>query len=451
MATVVYNDYNIPNVFGKIKYTEDYISVLYVINFLLIANSASALITLYNTAVAKLTERNKSFKLNFGTTPSEEVSYSHTENTGFLSEGTVLKINSELSTETTRHCVFSCLIKLPFDQSTYNFRQNASFEFFYLPTKQKLCNFKVTYTAGGSNSAYDNYLLYAKTWATGILARFASTFEIIKENISEEQEEKILNASITYKEIISNQAGIALRDDPKLVDIKILYKLNLPQETGYPVSSNIGNNVNPSGSVILFFNCPINKELLNDNQISSYYHGTIRPYLISKQYEYLNLTHYNTLDGNKPYVVSEDYSLDNHSAILSGKVVFSVPSNGRVAVFNEVYTTHEDKRLVYLKLWDGKDDTYSIWTTGRSLIIERVITIGKLEQRTIEPTQLQGSYLLLKRSVSDVIKKFNHYTGTAPINPYLYITTIKEVYLYNIQTKLEPSYTVVETSYGGMS
>ena len=49
---------------------------------------------------------------------------------------------------------------------------------------------------------------YAKTWAGTILSGLGGTYELVSESMNLEQENKILNASLTYKEILSNHTKI---------------------------------------------------------------------------------------------------------------------------------------------------------------------------------------------------------------------------------------------------
>jgi hypothetical protein len=443
MATLVYNGYSIPNIIGKIKYNENYQNIQVIVDFLLIAESSSALITLYNNAREKLTEKNKDLVLSFGIVPSAELDFSHNLNTGFLSEGSILKLDSELSTETTRHCSFICKIKLPFSQSSYNYRQNASFNIEYLPTKIRVVNFNITYTAGGANSAYQNYNLYAKTWCESILARFGSIFEIIKEKIDSEQEEKILTANIIYKEIISNQKA-GSKDNVNLIDIKLVYKIRLEQKTGYPISADTGTSVHPSSMIQLDFLCPCNKETLTDITMSSYYHNTIRPYIISRILNILNINEYSTLDINNLYFEREEYAVDIFTSLIVGKLDIVIPPKSKFILFSENYSVNKDEKLTTIKLWDGQDNTYSVWTTGSSSVITRIITIGMLDQVPIEPNLLSSTtYLLLNREVNQSKNRLSQTTKESGVvsDNILYLKKIKEVYLLAINNnKIKESY-----------
>ena len=168
MVVVNYNSYNVPNIYGKYTLAEDEKTATFTCTFLIKSDTAANLVAACNTAKAALTEINKDFSFTFDGTA--EIAYSHSSNTGFLSRPRLTVLNNELSTGTSRPYSFTVQIQLPFDQTGYSYRREASFTVNYSPNRGRTVSFKMVYTAGGSNSALDNYLAGTggKNWASTI-------------------------------------------------------------------------------------------------------------------------------------------------------------------------------------------------------------------------------------------------------------------------------------------
>lgn len=400
MPSIVYNSYNLPKVIKKFNYNEDEKSINVSCEFLVTAASAGGLVTACQAAEEALTEINKNFSLSFG--GSSELSFSHSANTGFLARPKLTKLKNKLATACSRPYSFSVNIQLPFAQSGYNYRREASFSITYAPTRQRTVNFRCLYTAGGVNSALQNYLAGTggKAWAATILSALGGNYELISENISEEHEQKILNASFSYKEILAKQSSASL-NVAAIVDPRASYSCQIANEVGMCVS-NAGYLAVPVVTIAVNYSCRIDFDQVPDEvDIEDVYQTTVKPWLIAHTRDILGLSNYSQA-GSQYIIQSESKNIDPHNYVVSGTLTFTAPQTmSSIIRLDENLSTSDDFGISATKIWDGNAHTYNTWGIGAKRSLSRSISIARLGQEPAVPVPYtdgsSGKWMLLSR------------------------------------------------------
>ncbi|RLD10045.1 MAG: hypothetical protein DRI56_03215 [Chloroflexota bacterium] len=446
MVTITYNGYTLPNTIEKFSLNENEKQVSISCTFLLLSTSAGGLVDLCQEAEEKLTEINKDFTLKLGGV--EEFNLSHSANTGFLARPTLTKIANETATKVSRAYQFSLVIQLPFDQTGYDYRREGSFTITYAPSRRRTVSFQCLYTAGGSNSALQNYQAATggKNWATSVLAALGGNYELVAESIREEQEEKILNATLTYKEILSNQASGTM-DVAAIIDPNVNYSVRYAQEIGV---SGAGYAAIPATTVSISYNCTISKDVVGtDTDLEEVYQDTVKPWLIEHVWDMLDLGDYSQ-SGRSYIVQSESKTVNPYNWTISGGLTFIAPnSNSAVIALSESIAISNDKGLTAEKLWDGQDYTYNIYGIGQQKTLNRNISVTKLSSPPAEPPEYNddspGIWLLRNRTVRRQIKEFGAggVSNTQKMRVYFY--SFVDQYLY-----VEPFYSFTVIGEGGL-
>ena len=197
MVVAVYNGYTIPNITDKFHFSISYDKMSFSCVFVVLGTTAADLVSRCDAAEAALNNWNKNFTLTFGGTA--EYSYSHSDNTGFLGRTSLGKAAGKIDLALSRSYHFSFNCQLPADESGYNFRQEASVAVLAPIKSRRTISVAGKYTAGGSNSAYQNYTTYGPTWSDAIVASFG-TFELLDDHTSYESENKVLQFRRQYQE-----------------------------------------------------------------------------------------------------------------------------------------------------------------------------------------------------------------------------------------------------------
>lgn len=383
MPIVIYNGYTLPFVYGKFAVAENEKKFAFSCSFLVQATTSSLLVAACQEAEEKLTEKNKDFSLSLGGTG--EFDFKHTTNTGFLARPTLIKITDKIATGTSRTYKFQVKIQLPFSQTPYNYRREGNFRINYNSARQRIVNFTCQYTAGGANSALINYnsITGGKAWAATILLALGGNFELINENFQEEQEEKILNATIQYQEILAKQIGTSV-DSPAVINPSCNYSVDYAQVIGKAESS--GYKTYPLTTVRINYNATINKDIIaSDSDIEDVYQSQVKPWLISHAGDVLGLVEYDQT--STFYIVqSETKSVDPYSYKISGHLVFTAPKSSDVILeLSEIVTENRENGIVAEKLWDQENDTYNIYSIGGRRTLQRMIVILKLNNEPALP------------------------------------------------------------------
>lgn len=435
---IIYNGQTIPNTYSKFHFSIGYTKANLSCVFFVQEATAAALVASCNTIESKLKEKNADLTLSFGGTA--EYSYSHASNTGFLAKPQLTKVQSEICTETSRGYSFAVEIQLPFDQTGYNYRQDASFSVAYAGSRKRTVTFNVTYTAGGTNTALQNYTAYAKTWMASILLSLGGTYELVSENINPEEQIKKLSATVVYREILANETETSL-DDIDIVNANCSYSVQYGQEIGQYFESG-ESFARPPVTVNLSYSAEINKEtVLLDKDIEATYRTKIRPWLLKHTYSVLGLANRIHAGGNF-IMQSERYTINPYNYNVSGNLSFLAPASlGQIIDLMETRSTSTDNHITTQKLWDGKDHTYNMYSTGKQTYMDRTITISKLGSDTIDISPVEypddeGIWILLNRSQRKYKKKY----GTGGTGPHLsevtvHFQSVNERYIYVIPIK----------------
>jgi len=403
---IVYNGQTLPNTYSKFHFSIGYTKANLSCVFFVQEATAAALVAKCNTLEEKLKEKNADLTLSFGGTA--EYSFSHANNTGFLAKPQLTKAQSEICTETSRGYSFAVEIELPFLQTGYNYRQDASFSISYAGSRRRTVTFNVTYTAGSTNTALVNYNANAKTWAGTILTSLGGTYELVSENINPEEQIKKLSATLTYREILANETETSLNDDD-IVNSNCSYSVRYAQEIGKYYEEGSGD-IKPPVTVSLSYNAEINKETVTlDKNIEATYRTKIRPWLLKHTYDVLGLA--NKDQAGQNYIMQmEGYNINPYTYTISGNMTFIAPAGlEQILDLMESRSISVDFGLTLQKLWDGQDHTYNMYSLGAKMYMDRTVTIAKLGSPIdifpVEEPAL-GKWVLLNYSTREYKKKY---------------------------------------------
>lgn len=445
MPVVKYNGYTLPFVYDKFFVAEDEKVFRFSCTFLITKGTSSSLVTECQTAEEKLTEINKNFELRFG--GSLEFNFSHAGNTGFLARPTLTKVKGIADTGTSRAYKFKVNIELPFEQTPYNYRRKGSFSVEHANSRQRIVTFKMEYTAGGVNSAFQNYnaATGGKSWASTVLISIGGNFELITERWSEEHEEKILNAVLKYKEILSDQSA-AVVDHAAIINPSCTYSVDFDQEIG--ISQTAGYKMYPLTTVRINYSGKINKELKADTEIEDVYNDHVKPWLIEHSWKMLGLA--NNKQASKHYIVQkETKTINPYDYTVSGSLVFIAPKSGTAILeLGEMITERKESGIVTEKLWDEEDNTYNIYSIGGRITLQRIVVILKLNSEPKLPKayivkpQLEkpqnGSWKRLYIDKKREVKEFGSGTKDTRFNTTLvHAVTFIEQYIWVVPVKLQ--------------
>lgn len=426
-VTAKYNDYTLPFVDGKFSFHEDEKTLFFSCEFIITSTTYAGLVSDCQTAETKLTEINKDFYFTYGGTTEWDLK--HSDSTGFLARPTLTKLTTDISGGVTRGYKFSVEIQLPFTQTPYNYQREGSFDVDYFPNRQRLVNFSCLYTAGGGNSALQNYQAGTggKVWAAAILLALDATasFELISEKFEEEREEKILNAHLVYKEIIANQAT-GVENNIKIVDPDCNFSVVFGQEIGLSTSN---YDAKPVTTVRVDYRMKCDVEQTTENGIEEVYQDTVKPYLIDKIYGILGLSNYKQTGFSFYVVQNESKTVNPYTYEFIGQLTLSVPKSRTQIIFlSETFYIDEDSGIIREKFWDGQPYTQNLICVGADRTARRVVTISQLNQEPSPPIELppeDGGFWVEQRvSKNSSRKKLGEGTKGTSLNQHtLYSVT----------------------------
>ena len=439
-----------PNIYGKFSLSQSSTNLSISCNFLITAASEAALISACDAAESALKEINKDTTIVFG--GSTEYSFSHSGNTGFLARPNLRKLNNKLSTATSRPYSFSLQVTLPFAQ--YGGRRSANFVMNYTTSRRRRVSFRVEYTALDSPSvktaqeAYEDGTTGGKAWASSILTGLGGTYELVSENFSEDQENKIVTATIVYQELLTNDTQSST-DYAAIKDARSNYSVHVEQVQG--VSRTTSFSAVPILRITLSYSCAIDRDVIaTDTSMEAVYRAQVKPWLVSHAFQLLGLSNYNQASQN--YIIeTERFSIDPNSYRVNGTLVLSAPKSLDIIMsLREQLTFSEHTGVTTQKIWDGVDDTFNAYIIGRSKTLQRLITVTKYGSPPDTPTEYSdtsdGVWVLLSRTETQRVEKVGVGTKlTGTFENYIYSYSFLENYQY-IKPVVMPEIKLTEVS-----
>lgn len=334
------------------------------------------------TALEELCQlRNKAVKLIFnGTT---EYDYDPFVTNGFNAVCTLKKSEGFFDQETTRLYYLFIDLQIPYPEEDFGYRREGNFLVSTAPNGRRTVQFWCEYTTGGANQALANYNdeeTGGKSWAESILEEILDYegdecyWDLIYENIEEDQFRNVVKAQLIYKEILY---GETLNDFAVsyLQDVKCDYEVIVGQKRGNPLTLT-GISPKPLSTVNFKYRAIINQEKLPDD-MEEIYRKKIRPYIFSQVKTLLGLDKYGST-GFTLIVTDDSYKINPYTKELQGFLnAITTLSPNECFIYTEKITQMDYRNMIEQEIWNGIDFTCNLYSLGKTRYLTRLIKTTK--------------------------------------------------------------------------
>lgn len=293
------------------------------------------------------------------------IAVTHTGNTGYNAAPSVAKVGGDEDNARSRKYEVSIEFSEPADLSGQNGRRSSTVDQSYDASRKRTVTISGAYTALGGNSARDQYESASPAFFTAVLSGLGGNFEKTFERADNDDADKELTFSVTYEEVIYNQASGVL-DHPAIVQpqITIARSLSSPGDAPAGAASRLA-------TITANFTSSVDWTVTTDLQ--GLYEDTIKPYLVAQA---------QAVAGSASVaLVNEDYNLNGTANQIAATLTFlAAPSllNIEYSVTTEVT---DDFGKVFIPTWTGgKYDAYVLPGPGmrRRIVTERLVQFGDL-------------------------------------------------------------------------
>lgn len=394
---ITYNSHTETDIIDKVQISENHETFSVSANILVKGSSESNLISKCKILEEKYSEINKDLQVKFGVANgSTDFDFGHSANSGFLSRPSITKIQRPETTGFSRVYNFSCSVQLPFDQNAYKNRRDASYIFTFDTSRRRTAVFNVVYTASDERnlSATEtyNHAEGARAWALSVLTTQGGDFELIKENFNVEHENKILNGTLVYREILVRQSetvsNVEAIVDPQ-INYAINYKKNKALATGYTAI--------PQTEIFINFSMFIDYTKVSGDitsreyEIKQFYYTTVRDWFITNSYSIVGADN-SPYTGQNFYVMNERINFDVHNFKISGSIVVIIPpATDSILFAEERLIRNVDKNLNLEPIFDGQDYTYNAYSWGGVKTLTRMVTVQQVGSAPQKPSIYNGN------------------------------------------------------------
>ena len=142
------------------------------------------------------------------------VSWKHSDNTGFNADPHIEKVvPSKFNTGRSREYRISIRFGRPADVSDTSGRRDSRASLTRDPSRIGTATISGSYTAlSPATSGRAAYTAAAATYATAVLATFGGTWELVDEDATSDDQDKVCDFRLVYRELISSQGGASFND-----------------------------------------------------------------------------------------------------------------------------------------------------------------------------------------------------------------------------------------------
>lgn len=164
-------------------------------------------------------------------------SFSHSSGTGFNSRPEITK-ERDGSSATSRFFTVQIVFGRPADVHSTSYRRNSTVRVTWTTDRRAHVEIDGVYTVNGSTSARDQYLAAIGTYASGILTALGGDFDLLEENVVNDDQNKVATFHRKYDEQIDgrNEATITIETLPntrKRVTISGMYSTIIAATSSY--------------------------------------------------------------------------------------------------------------------------------------------------------------------------------------------------------------------------
>lgn len=211
------------------------------------------------------------------------ISWSHSSNTGFNARPRCEKIGSPEDTARSRRYRVSVEVDLPADLSGQNGRRDSRVEVHYDPSRIRTVTITGHYTALSGSSARAQYESASPAYFSSIISGLTGggTFEIIEEQVNNDDANKLAEFRIVYREIIYNQTSGGA-DSTTIVRHTVTFAKVQPSTETYM------KNNRALATIVATYAAHVNKTVSTD--LENLWSGTLRNYVIAQFDSIFNAT-----------------------------------------------------------------------------------------------------------------------------------------------------------------
>lgn len=316
-------------------------------NFFIAAKTTAVLVTAATAIEAELKKIRQSVQVNMG--GSTLWSFTHSANTGFNSRATISKSGGTKDTALSRSYTVHIEVGLPFMDSGLNGRRSSQISMSYSPNRRLILNMAGEYTCqGGSHNAEDTYLQAGavEAYVTAVKAALPDSnlvFERTSEDYSYDDQNKVLNFTITEQEILYKE-GKSTVNDPDIFNQSLSMQLHRKWPGDSPEESwEVRYRVT---SAVVQYSCLVKKSSNptgSPTDLEAVYFDKIRPFLID---EILNSTELDKQSISTVTLLDETVSYDKNSNGISATVQADITvGNNSSTVLHKTLNIADDEKL----------------------------------------------------------------------------------------------------------
>lgn len=400
---IKYNGYTFPNVYGPYTFSYTPTDFIFSCNFLIQKATSGSVITEEEQMLAAVKEVKKALSISFNGSSAQNLQH---DTTGFNARVTVSKIKDVgLSTATSRAYSLSCTVELPYTQDAGKIQANMVIK--YDSTRRATAIFTMLYSADATSTSKASTVYAADTWDATMLGTFLTdrVMEKVSEDISQDQNAKRCTVTKVYREVIYPESTISSAN-LDLVNAEYTYSYTYIPVKGVFIACS--NNDVPKSILVLTLNFSgmVDKDRVSSTGLATLYTTHIRQTMISKATEILEVSNYQDYINPSFFIMSEKTNINPSDSMIYASIELGcrTSENVHITKVSETMTTMLDNGLNYVKLWDGQEGTYYMYSLGATRLLIRNVLISQVEEVPKLPPMTEkwgigdktGDWVLLK-------------------------------------------------------
>lgn len=266
----------------------------------------------------------------------------HSTDTGFNAEPSIAKVgDEEVDTGRSRRYRIKVKFTLPADLSGQSGRRSSSTVVSYDSSRIRTVTFSGEYTSIGGAGARETYAAGAPSFFSAALSGLGGTYELVAEEPTTDDANKICTFRAVYREIVYAQSSAGL-------DLTAIVAHSVSFRRSAPTPGDSDSRTGRRETIQCTYSCNVR----GSQALEGLWANTIKPYLVS-QFKA-------KFPAKAVAVISEDPTFEHANQMISGSLTFSAVVDSDLLECTATMGFRENKGLRFTGAWTGKSTDHYV-------------------------------------------------------------------------------------------
>ena len=278
-------------------------------------------------------------------------------NTGFNAETNAAKTGEEFDTGRSRQYEVQVIAELPATLPGQKGRRDSTVQIDFDESRKRTVTINGSWTAIDDKDVTENYEDEIDAYATIVLDAITGTYELIGEQTTRDETDKVINFSRTYLEVVFNQSSGSL-DHPAIKNHSISFNRSRPAPGDTQEARRMIDVTATFDSAV---------DINETTNLEQLWKGTIRPHILGQAKS--------IFAPQATALIDDNVNLDAAGNRISAVLTFQMVDTDGIQILEHRLTQecNEDFGVIQVPVWDGDPYRKHLFSGPRNLTLTTTV------------------------------------------------------------------------------